>query len=587
MVNKKLCSEIIIDFLVDKKIDRIFDLSGGMIAFLEDEISKRDNIDCVPMHHEQAAGFAAEGYSRKSQNFGVAIATSGPGATNLLTAVGSSYFDSIPTLFITGQVNTENIKKSKDIRQEGFQETDIVNMVKPITKYCSMILKPDRLLYELEKAHFIMKDGRQGSVLLDIPIDVQRSEFNLNKSKNFIGSKEHARMLEKNKIDEKIYIKVNKLEKLLSKAKAPLVIIGHGIRLSNTMDDLKDFVERNNLPVVTSLLGIDSFEYGNKLIGFIGSNGNRDANIIFANADVIIALGTRLDIRQTGDSKFFNPEAKIIHIDIEKQSINYKIKSFINFHMNLIDFFKYTKKIKTPKKANWISFIDSVQNNFSRILSYENKVDANTFIHELSLFTPNKANIIIDVGQNQMWTAQSWKIKNGQRLISSGGMGAMGFSIPASIGTWYADQKSKLITICGDGGLQINIQEMETVSRNKIPMKLFIMNNNSLGMVREFQDLYFNKNYQSTVIGYGCPDLKKISNAYNFDYIKIENLKNIQSKLDSIFKHDRPTLIEVSLEITATLEPKLVYGHKLDDQSPYLNNEQKEILNKLKSDLKK
>lgn len=585
---KKLCSDLVADFLVDKKITHVFDLSGGMITYLEDAISRKRGIECVPMHHEQAAGFAAEGYARKSQNFGVAMATSGPGATNLITAIGSSYFDSIPTMFIVGQVHSDSIKKNNKARQEGFQETDIVSVVRPLTKYAVLVRDPNLLIYELEKACFIMKSGRFGSVLIDIPINIQRTEVEIGVVKHFLGSKEHKSMQKNSdlylkKVEDK---KINKLQDLLKKSKAPLVIIGNGVRLSGATSELFNFVKRNNLPVVASLMGIDSYPYGPNFVGFIGSNGNRDANIVFANADLIIALGTRLDIRQTGDPKFFNQKAILVHVDIDSNSINYSIKSKLFFATNLSTFFDAVKKIKTSVKPRWVNFVRSVQGQFARPLLYrQKKVDPNTLLHEISDATSGNSIIVADVGQNQMWCAQSWRIKKGQRLLFSGGMGAMGFSLPAAIGAWIASPKSDLIVICGDGGIQISIQEMETVARNGIPMKLFIFNNKSLGMVREFQDLYFNKRYQSTVVGYGCPELSKIAHAYNFEYARIDSVNPRDPILKEILMSKKPILIEVDLDIETPLQPKVVYGHALDDQSPYLDGTQKALLEKLKTEL--
>lgn len=588
--NKIVCSDLIIDFLVDKKISHVFDLTGGMITYLEDAISRKTGIECVPMHHEQAAGFAAEGYARKSQNFGVAIATSGPGATNLLTAIGSCYFDSIPTMFIVGQVHTDNIKKNDKVRQEGFQETNIVHIVKTVTKYAVLVKDPNSLMYELEKAYYIMKSGRYGSVLLDIPINIQRAEIELEQVKHFFGSDEHKKMQKKEMtfgeaIDAK---KIEKLKSLLANSKAPLVLIGNGISLSKTSKELDDFTIRNNLPVVTSLLGIDSYSASSKnYVGYIGSNGNRAANIILANADLILALGTRLDIRQTGAPDFFNPKATLVHVDIDNSSINYTIPSKLSFEVDLNNFFLACKNIKTPLKRPWFKFINLVQETFARPLVYSSKrVDPNTFLEELSRVSSKKTIMVADVGQNQMWVAQSWKVKKGQRLLFNGGMGAMGFSLPAAIGSWYTSKNSDIVVVCGDGGLQINIQELETASRNNIPLKIFVMNNNSLGMVREFQDLYFNKNYQSSVVGYGCPNLKKIAHAYNFDYVRITGVVKNDNNLKKILSKKTPTLIEVVLEMTTTLQPKVVYGHALDDQAPYLDEKQKEFLERAKSDLR-
>lgn len=585
---KKLYSELVVDFLVSKKVTHVFDLTGGMITYLEDAISKKRGIECVPMHHEQAAGFAAEGYARVSQNFGVALATSGPGATNLITAIGSCYFDSIPTMFIVGQVHTDNIKKNDKVRQEGFQETDIVNVVKTLTKYAVLIKDPNELIYELEKAYYIMSSGRFGSVLIDIPINIQRTEVDPTKVKHFFGSKEHILMEKENRkfIEEISITKIKKLEKILQSAKAPLVLIGNGIRLSQTHKELEQFVKNNNLPVVSSLMGLDSYEHTKNYVGYIGTNGNRDANIVFANADVIIALGTRLDVRQIGNAKLFNPTAILVHVDIDKSSINYSLTSKLSFETDLKTFFKATEHILTKSKIKWVNFIATIKKEHARVLSYTGTVSPNSFIHELSLHASPKTTIAVDVGQNQMWSAQSWKIKKGQRILFSGGMGAMGFSLPVAIGAWYANKKYNPVVICGDGGIQINIQELETVSRNQIPMKIFVMNNKSLGMVREFQDLYFNKNHQSSVTGYGYPDFKKIADAYGFDYIRIVSLEENTTFLKDILESTKPILIEVDVDIAETLHPRVVYGRGLDDQSPYLSDEQKSFLEQLKADLK-
>lgn len=584
---KKLGSELIVDFLSEKKITHVFDLTGGMITYLEDAISRKKGIECVPMHHEQAAGFAAEGYARKSQNFGVAIATSGPGATNLLTAIGSCYFDSTPSMFIIGQVHTESLKKNNQVRQEGFQETDIVNIVETLTKYAVLVKDINNLMYEIEKAYFIMSSGRFGPVLIDVPIDIQRTEIDTRDIKHFFGSKEHKKMeAENKKFTQSIKVqKVRALEKAIHKAKAPLVLVGNGVRLSNTSKELSAFLKRNNLPVVSSLMGLDSCEHSNNYVGYIGSNGNRDANIVFANADLVIALGTRLDVRQVGHAKFFNPKTILMHVDIDKSSINYTVKSEISFETDLKTFFEETKSITTEAKSKWLNFITLIKKEHGRAFEYSTKVNPNTFLHELSLIAPKNSTISVDVGQNQMWCAQSWKIKSGQRLLFSGGMGAMGFSLPVAIGAWYADKKSSPIVICGDGGIQINIQELETVSRNRIPMKLFIINNKSLGMVREFQNLYFNKNYQSSVTGYGYPDFKKIADAYNFDYVCISELKKNSMLLEKVLASNGPVLIEVDIDIEAPLHPRVVYGRALDDQAPYLSAEQVDYLEKIKSEL--
>jgi acetolactate synthase-1/2/3 large subunit len=516
-----------------------------------------------------------------SQNFGVALATSGPGATNLITAIGSCYFDSIPALFITGQVNTAHIKRSEYVRQHGFQETDIVSVVRPITKYAHRISDAKEILYQLEKAVYLAKAGRPGPALLDIPINIQMDMLDTKKLKHFrpnLALKGVAkRILRKDLI---------KIQDFLSKAKAPLVLVGNGVRLSQTTRQFADFVHRNHLPVVSSLLGLDAYQQRDKyFVGFIGVYGNREANIVLANADLIIALGSRLDLRQTGDPETFGLGAKIIHVDIDPYSLNYVVKSDISLCMDLKDFFTGVADLRTFKKQSWLDFIHSINQAFGRLDQYpKRRVDINTFIAELSKQAAPNAIMLADVGQNQMWAAQSWRCKKGQRMLFAGGMGAMGFALPAAVGAHYAKPSAPIVAICGDGGLQINSQELETVVRNRIPIKLFILNNRTLGMVREFQEHYLDKNYQSTVEGYGCPDLKKIAYAYGLEYRRIISIKKSDAVFGKILRNRRPMLLEVPLEPNTPLTPKIMFGHSLEDQHPYLSDSKKLLLQSLKQE---
>jgi acetolactate synthase-1/2/3 large subunit len=418
---KKLPAELIAEFLQEKKISHVFDIAGGMIAYIEDAISRKHGIKCLPCRHEQGCGFSAEGYARVSQNFGVAMATSGPGATNLITAIGSCYFDSVPTLFITGQVHTEHIRKDIRVRQLGFQETDIVSVIRPLTKYAVQLLKAEQVMYELEKALFIAQSGRKGPVLMDIPIDVQRTEVEVKKLKSFYGSPEHAELLKA--ANRSVATNVaNKLGKMLKNSKRPIVLVGGGIRLSQTTSGLKDFVERNNLPVVSSLMGLDSFPGKHPLFaGFIGSYGTRHANMIFANSDLIISLGSRIDVRQTGSPKFFAKNAIIVHVDIDPYSIGANIKAQMPVVADLKAFFLVCKKMSTPPKNNWLEFVRQVKNKFGPVQSkLSNKINPNSAVEDICAAASAQAVVSVDVGNHQMWTAQSWLSQPGQRLLFSG-----------------------------------------------------------------------------------------------------------------------------------------------------------------------
>lgn len=579
-----LPAKIVADFLAHNGVTHAFDVAGGMIAFIEDAISKTRGIKCSPNHHEQGCGFAAEGFARMGKNFGVALATSGPGATNLITAIGSCFFDSVPVLFITGQVNTNDLKKHKNIRQNGFQETDIVTVVRSLTKYSAMVRNPNNILYELEKAFFLMKHGRPGPVLLDIPIDVQRTPVKPANLKRFFGSTEHKK-LSAIKSKAGVSKKIKQLAELLKKSKAPVILVGGGARISNTTGELRMFAAKNNLPVACSLMGLDSFPAADKnFVGFIGSYGNREANMVLANADLVIALGSRLDLRQTGNPKLFAKNPIIVHVDIDRYSINTGIRSQLSFQTDLKEFFVLAKHLQTAKKTAWFHFIAEIKNYFSRQLLRNKNVDPNAFLAELSEASGPASTIVSDVGNHQMWLAQSWQTKIGQRILFSGGMGSMGFALPVAIGAYFAEPSRNLIIVCGDGGFQMNIQELETVRRNKIPAKIFLLNNKSLGMVRAFQSVYFKSNYQSTVTGYSNPDFKKIAYAYDLDYIAVER-GDKKTDFKKILKSKKATLIEVKLSVNTPLEPKVIFGKPLDDQHPFLSGSKKRQLRKLKEEL--
>ncbi|MFA6104995.1 MAG: thiamine pyrophosphate-binding protein [Patescibacteria group bacterium] len=576
-------AEVVANFLKKNKISHVFDVAGGMIAYLEDAISRTPEIQCLPSRHEQASGFAAEGYARISKNFGVATATSGPGATNLITAIGSCFFDSVPTMYITGQVNTKDIKKNANIRQNGFQETDIVSVVKTLTKYAKQVLKVGDVLYELEKAHFFMKSGRPGPVLLDIPIDLQRTSLEISKFRKFYGSPEHKKLLKKS-VEPGLKNKIKKLEKLIKESSAPVILIGGGIQISNTQKELENFVKRNNLPVVSSLMGLDSFPgSSDDFVGFIGSYGNREANIVFANADLIISLGSRLDVRQIGNPALFATHAKVVQVDIDPYSINNIVKSHLSFGMDLRSFFNLAKNLRANPKNAWRFFIRRVKENFSKKSVKSKQIDPNTFISKLSAVSGRDVSVVSDVGNHQMWLAQSWKTKPGQRLLFSGGMGSMGFALPAAIGAHFADTNKTVVVLCGDGGFQMNIQELETVRHQKVPLKIFILNNQSLGMVKDFQTTYLKSNFQSTVIGYSNPSFRKIASAYELDYVSIDSgLKEIE--FSKILNSKKAVLVEVKIPFNTTLEPKVTFGNALDNQYPFLSEEKMKLLRAIKAE---
>lgn len=562
-------SDYIIEFLLSKNINKTFGYIGGAIAHIYHSIDKYKEMEIINCIHEQGAGFAAEGYARITGKSGVAFATSGPGATNLITPIGSCYFDSVPTMFITGQVNTYEYKYDKPVRQIGFQETDIVSIIKPIVKYAVMIDDINNIKYELEKAYYLSQNGRKGPVLVDIPMNIQRSEIDITSLKSFFESNEYFELennkKEKNNVDEVI--------NLLKESKRPIVLIGGGVRLSNSNEELLNYVKKHSIPVIYSLMGKDAISEDYKYnLGLIGSYGNRYGNLALANSDLIIVLGSRLDTRQTGTSlDTFAREAKIIQVDIDRNELGSKIKIDIEINSNVKDFItelsQYEINIDTTQ---WLKKLEEYRNKFSSTVGIDNNLKIpNHVVSIISSYLTNE-NVCVDVGQHQMWTAQSLNTKEAQRVLFSGGMGAMGFALPAAIGACVGANK-RTVVIAGDGGIQMNIQELEVIKRRKLPIKIFVLNNKNLGMVRQFQELYFDKKYLGTIDDYSVPNLVEITKAYGIKARKIDDISKLEIELKDIFSSNEPELINIELPVEmTTVEPKLIVNKPIEDMHPFI-----------------
>lgn len=581
-------SDYVMDFLVENNVRYIFEVIGGAITHLVDSTYDRKDIACVVTHHEQAAAFAAEAYSRITSNIGVSMATSGPGATNLITGIGSAFFDSIPCLYITGQVNTYDYKNDKKTRQLGFQETDIVSIVSPITKYAIMITEPESIKYQLQKAVFIAKSGRQGPVLLDIPMNIQRTAINPEELPEFYNSEEYHNSKEKIKNEEDQF-KIQTIIELIGQSDRPIVLAGGGIRSAGASNELFEFIQKTRIPVVTSLMGLDAFPHDNSLFfGMIGAYGNRYSNLAVANSDLLIILGSRLDNRQTGTRPdTFARLAKIIHIDIDETELNSKVKSFLTIKSDVKAFLSTINKSinhgKNKSLSPWYNWINLCKKNYPSYTIPENgdsSINPNFFMHYLSQLIDDDAIICLDVGQHQMWAAQSFEIKKDQRLIISGGMGSMGFGLPAAVGASIAAPGKQVIAIIGDGGFQMNIQELQTIVRNKLPIKIFLINNKSLGMVRQFQELYFNKHFLSTLVGYDCPDFVKVVNAYGIKSESVSTIKELNKIIPTLLKDLSPDFVEVIIPLETNVNPKLEFNRPIEEQSPYLSDEELKLIKK-------
>ena len=559
-------TQYIARFLKDKGIHTVFELQGGMITRIIDALNQEGGIDIVSMHHEQAAAMAADAYGRIKNKPGVALATSGPGATNLLTGIGNCFFDSVPAIFITGQVNTNEQKGDKLTRQIGFQETDIVAMAKPITKKAYAVKTKDEIATIFEEAFQISISGRPGPALIDIPMNIQNQE------------------IEDTSIIEKPFLKknsttyddfINKYIDVLRSSKRPLLLIGRGIRAGEATDLFKKFITKFQIPVVSSLLGIDVLPYNHPLrVGLIGTYGNRWANYALGSSDVLLVLGSRIDLRQTGaDIDTFKQGKQIFHVDIDSAELNNRFTDTITLNTDLVTFFEEVQKIDYSYclPIDWNAEIKEKREAYNDILELKNVkgINPNRFMHQLSKISFKSKGFTTDVGNNQMWSAQSLELNGDQLFLSSGGMGAMGYSLPAAIGASIALNKQPMVCISGDGGFQINIQELETVKRNNLPIKIVILNNHCLGMIRQFQDSYFESRYQSTVWGYSAPDFIKIAQAYGIENFSIEREEDVDIGLDKMWKDtNTPFLLNVNIDIHTNVFPKMLFGSPLTQMEP-------------------
>ena len=572
-------SDYVVEFIARQGVNHVFELIGGAITHLIDSMHHRDDMECVSVHHEQTASFAAEAYARINGRLGVAMATSGPGALNMVTGIGSCWFDSVPCLFITGQVNTYEYKFDRPVRQIGFQETDIVSIVKPITKYAELVTKSVSIRYHLEKAVWLAQNGRPGPVLLDIPMNIQRSEIDPDKLIGFWGSAEEDIRTDRPILNIE---SVKSVATLMKKAQRPIILVGGGVRTSHGTKELQTLVEQTSIPVVSTLMGLDAIWHDNlSFFGMIGSYGNRYSNMTLANCDTLLILGARLDSRQTGTRPdTFARAATKIHVDIDPHELNAKVRVDHAVNADVKEFLvalnQVLEGVIMSDLVPWYKVINGYRIKYPTQVNDQKSSGINpNRIMELLAEQCDVGDVIcLDVGQNQMWAAQSFRLKKGQRLIISGGLGAMGFSLPAALGVAKALPGQRIISLSGDGGIQINIQDLEVIVSHQLQVKVFVFNNNCLGMVRQFQDMYFGGRRQSTVLGYSCPDLVKIAEAYGLPVFTISTFDRAESIIAEAFAIDGPAFIEIKIEQNTAVDPKLVVNRPIEDMSPHLDRKE-------------
>ena len=574
-------AEYILKFLISKKVNNVFLITGGAISFVVDAFSRNKKIKYTCVAHEQAAAMMADAYSRVGKGFAATMVTSGPGAQNLITGIACSWFDSVPVIHITGQVNSFelslNNKTTKKVRQVGFQETDIVSIVKPITKFAHQLKNPNEIKYILEKAFYLSNHGRPGPVLIDIPMDFQRVKINPKKVKSF--------RTPKNKFNRKIVNNIYRIKDLLNKSKRPILILGGGIRMSKSINELEKFLKKIDLPIVTTWSGLDTIDYKNKnYVGCIGVYGSRAANFAVQNSDLVLNLGSRLDTRITGGKpETFARLAKVVSIDVDKHELNKKrgLDIYLKINEDLNKFLSiFNSKLKRFKFSagnewknicqQWKLKYPTVQNSY---YNQKKHVNPYCFIERLSNKLNKKDIILTDDGGHLTWTIQAFKVKKGQRVFSAFGNSPMGYAFPAALGASIANKNKRIICIDGDGSIQLNIQELQTMVANHLPIKLFIINNDGYGIIKQFQELYLNKRYEASISSKGVtnPNFKKISNAYGINYSEITNNKQIDKVLNKVLNSKKSEFVNVIIDPNQKIIPKLQFGNPIEDLSPLLS----------------
>lgn len=566
-------SDALAKFLAVHQVHTCFELVGGMITHLLDSLAESKQFNIISMHHEQSAAFAAEGVARYSKGkiIAVAMGTSGPGATNLITGIGDCWFDSVPCLFITGQVNTRELKGDRAIRQQGFQEMDIVEVVRSLTKYAVRVDRPEGLLPELHKAMSAMLSGRLGPVLLDIPNDVQRSEIPDTLVEEWLNLPLAIDTTHEITVDD-----LKQLEALCHSAQRPLICIGGGARWAEAMDGWLLAADMLGIPCVATLMGHERVVARGNYFNMIGSYGNREANWAVQNCDLLIVVGARLDVRQTGsDVDDFARNAKVVQIDIDPAQLNNRVHADLNICAaaeSLFDAFTLGADTFPKLDKNWLPVL-SAQRDKALSNEYADwEISPSELFKQLNrILAKQPVDYVCDVGNHQMWAAQSLRLSAGQAVHYSGGMGAMGFAFPTALGI-AIQSRNKVVVITGDGSMQINIQELDTLNRLGLDVTIIVMNNAVLGMVKNFQDMYFDGRDQSTRKGYSSPSFSGIALAYGVAAHRVASAAEMERVLPLIAEHKGPLLIEVMMEGATECRPRLAFGSKLDEQFPKLDS---------------
>ena len=557
--NKISGAEAVIKCLLHEGVDLIYGYPGGAIMPVYDELYKyQDKLNHILTRHEQGATHAAQGYARTSGKVGVAIATSGPGATNLVTGIADAQIDSTPIVCITGQVS------SKLLGSDAFQETDIIGISTPVTKWNYQITRAEEIPEIFAKAFYIAKTGRPGPVLIDITKDAQFNDLIFN-YKKCDGIRSYV---PKPKLD---LSQIKEAAKIINEAKKPFIVYGQGVILGNAEKELRSFIEKTGIPSAWTILGLSAMPTEHPLnVGMVGMHGNYGPNVLTNECDVLIAIGMRFDDRVTGDLNTYAKQAKIIHLEIDPAEINKNVYA----HYPILGDCKESLKILTSKDSKnnydeWlVSFEKKMKIEIDAVIKNDTKpvkkgLTMGEVIVSINKYTKGDAVIVTDVGQHQMVACRYAKFVRSKSNITSGGLGTMGFALPAAIGAKMGAPNREVVAVIGDGGYQMTIQELGTIFQTGVAVKIVVLNNDYLGMVRQWQQLFFDKRYASTEMI--NPDFVTISKGYNIEAERVNERENLNNAVEKMILSKKPYFLEVCVEKEDNVFPMIPSGSSVSD----------------------
>lgn len=551
-------AEIIWEVLVSEGVEVVFGYPGGCNLPMYDAMP-RYPLRHVLVRHEQNAGHAADGYAKASGKVGVALGTSGPGATNLVTAIANAMLDSVPTVFITGQVG------SNLIGSDAFQETDVTGVTLPITKHNYLVMSVEELAPTLREAFKLAREGRPGPVLVDIPKDVQNQICELTTAESDPqrpGARRRQKVLDADASGQDARI----LE-LVKQAERPVILAGQGVLISGAMEELRVFAEKAQVPVAFTLLGLDSMPHSHPLaLGMMGMHGEAFVNTAIQEADLLLAFGMRFDDRVTGRLDQYAPKAKKIHIDIDAAEINKNVRADVGLVSDLKTALRrLVPELPELRHDAWLGFIDGLRKDTVardiKYLGHENKLFAAHVVHDLWEEAGPDVTVATDVGQHQMWVAQYFKATNPHTFIWSGGLGTMGYGVPSAIGAQMARPDRETWVFVGDGGFQMSIPELATIQQERLPVKIAVINNGYLGMVRQWQELFYDNRYHATPIL--SPDFVKLAEAYEIPGLRVSRREDVKAAVRRARETKGPMLIEFQVEKADMVWPMVTAGSDL------------------------